>query len=310
MREIARILCGSRLYGTNVRDSDHDFKVVFIPGAQDILLGQVKNVCKKEGGDDAEYMSYQQYLKLLCQGQTIALDMAFAPRKFHQQEPGPEWYSIDANLGRFLSRNCKAFVGYCRQQASKYVVKKDRLEAVQRIVDVLKLGDGHGVKKVRDLGGLSSVVNRTPFVCWKDGLEPRKATNVRHLSVCETLIPDTASVKEALRTYEKKLAGYGARVRAGQNAGDADWKSMYHAVRVGYQAIELMETGSITFPRPERNFLKLIRRGRIPLEEVQITIEANLDRVQRAADASELPEQPDWNFADELVVGTYRSATR
>jgi hypothetical protein len=169
---------------------------------------------------------------------------------------------------------------------------------------------GHGVKKVRDLGALEAVANRNPFVCWKDGLEPRKATNVRHLSVCETLIPDTATVKEALRTYEKKLASYGARVRAGQNAGEADWKSMYHAVRVGHQAVELMETGTITFPRPERNFLKLVRKGRVPLEEVQTAIEANLERVQQAAEASQLPEKPDWDFADELVVGSYRSAAR
>ncbi len=309
MREIVRILCGSHLYGTDIPGSDKDYKVVFIPEPEDILLGRVKNLCKKEGDDDVEYMSYQQYLKLLCQGQTNALDMLFAPPSFYQSAPKPEWYWILDQRQEFLSRNSSAFVGYCRQQASKYSVKLDRYEAVKSVVSLLTryMEGNQEAQRLSEILGLNELVCDSEHMEWvyKKG---HYKSRIQHFSCCQTLIPVSATVKLALETFSRKLGKYGERVKRVANLREEDWKSMYHAVRVAHEAIELMETGKLTFPRPERSLLKAVRLGKIPVDKVGAMIEENLSRVEEAVSRSELPERPDWRAADELVASVYRSA--
>src|ERR1700677_3249897 len=87
---IFRCLFGSSLYGTNTPTSDLDYKSVFIPDGKDLVLQKaakhlqnntkkndaVKNL--KEDIDD-ESFSVQTFLRLLCEGQTVALDMLFCP---------------------------------------------------------------------------------------------------------------------------------------------------------------------------------------------------------------------------------------
>jgi hypothetical protein len=305
MKEIARILCGSHLYGTNVEGSDKDYKVVFIPDPEDILLGRGRGRCEKGPEGDVEYMSLQQYLKLLCQGQTVALDMLFAPEACYEGQPEAEWFAIRRHGPSFLSRNCKAFVGYCRQQAGKYVIKLERFQALGKVVEKLQQAPAEA-RLLEHLEGLLDLVDTEPHMEWVTHSAKHIMKEVAHLSVCQTEVPITATIKLALSTYQRKLDQYGERVRAAEDLGEKDWKSMYHAVRVGHQAIELMETGKLTFPRPERDLLLAIRQGKLPLKEVGETIEENLDKVQEAAEASSLPEEPDWGLAERLTVSFYQ----
>jgi len=81
---------GSHLYGTDTPQSDLDVEGVYLPDAHDILLQRVKETIEtgtsKARGDktapgdvEREVYSLQRYLELLAEGQTIALDMLFAP---------------------------------------------------------------------------------------------------------------------------------------------------------------------------------------------------------------------------------------
>jgi len=312
MREIVKVLCGSHLYGTDLEGSDKDYKSVFIPPAKDILLQRVQDAMPREGGaEDLELWSLQKFLRLLCEGQTVAMDLLFAPRELHQMTPHPEWLAIQENRSRFVSKNCRAFVGYCRQQASKHVVKQERMRAVDNAVQyflsaVEKIANP-GAVKIRELENLERFVAGNPFTELLS-LETAHKTELKHLSICETMIPVTASVKLALATYERKAQEYGARARAAEQMDGSDWKSLYHAVRVAHEAMELMATGKLTFPRPEKDLLLEIRLGKLPLEAVQDMIEENLERVEKAVLVSSLPEKPDYAFADNLVEVFYRGA--
>ena len=139
-------------------------------------------------------------------------------------------------------------------------------------------------------------------------IEERAATARDVMTPAVHQIPVTASVKLALATYERKAQEYGARARAAEQMDGSDWKSLYHAVRVAHEAMELMATGKLTFPRPEKDLLLEIRLGKLPLEAVQDMIEENLERVEKAVLVSSLPEKPDYAFADNLVEVFYRGA--
>src|SRR5262249_13709199 len=89
-----------------------------------------------------------------------------------------------------------------------------------------------------------------------------------------------------------------------------DTKYAMHAVRLGYQGIELLETGRLTLPMPEptRSRVMAVRRGERSFEEVL----AEIDEVQRrraaALEATALPDEPDRAAVDTFLVDAYRRA--
>lgn len=77
-------------------------------------------------------------------------------------------------------------------------------------------------------------------------------------------------------------------------------KNAYHAVRLLEECIELLQTGSITFPRPNADFLRQIRHGKVDVEVVKARYE-ELDRqVPEELTKSNIPEDVDREKLDEL----------
>ena len=96
-------------------------------------------------------------------------------------------------------------------------------------------------------------------------------------------------------------------LQAERNEG-IDWKALSHAVRVGREALELLEAGKITFPLPYAAEILGIKRGERPYEEVGEEIERLVAAVEVAAVHSALRDEPDRDFIDGLVARTYRAA--
>ena len=321
MRPIVTILTGSHLYGTNIPGSDHDFKVIYVPSARSILLGakldeentlQTQNEIgehlaqlKQVDTIDVEFIELQKFVRLLMQGQTNTMDMLFAPEDCYVGKPSAEWYTFLSNRERFLSRNCKSFVGYCRDQVRKYVVKQGRYAALQEVVTFLGNVRDHRVSLAITVG-LEDFVKRHEQAGFVD-IKLDSGSSVRHLDICETRVPLTFSVKEALEIYQIQREKYGRRVSANYQNDSKDWKSMYHAVRVAHEAVELLTTGKLTFPRPERKLLLNIRQGSVIFEVIQELIEEGLAQVEQAGSDSLLPAEPDFEFGNQLVENFYRS---
>lgn len=76
---------------------------------------------------------------------------------------------------------------------------------------------------------------------------------------------------EHLRAADQKLVdSYGHRSQAAAEA-EVDRKSLMHAVRVYQQALELLRTGALKFPRPNAEQLLRIKTT-VPLEEVKVLL--------------------------------------
>ena len=78
-----------------------------------------------------------------------------------------------------------------------------------------------------------------------------------------------------------------------------------HALRIGYQGIELLTTGRITLPVPEaeRAALREVRAGLVPLDAV---LEPRA-RLVAACDTPGLRDTPDIDAVDAFVVRAYRA---
>lgn len=328
MNTIVRIKFGSHLYGTATPASDVDYKSVFIPDGRDILLqrvkGSISNQRPKAEGEknvageiDEEAYSLQRYLGLAAEGQTVALDVLFAPRWSMDEAPLLAWEHVQQNRHRLLTRKSAAFVGYCRQQANKYGINGSRVAAARLALDLLaeelerrgtiaKLGEAedriatltaqHEHMTLLDIEGATDV-------------HGAKRT-VRHWEVCNRKMPLTQTIKSAHEVMRRIVEEYGHRARQAENNAGVDWKALSHAVRVARQAIELLRTGAVIFPRPEAFHLTAIKLGELSYQQVSEEIDALLPAVEHAAEVSTLPEIADLEWIDDFVAETYGNAVK
>lgn len=89
-----------------------------------------------------------------------------------------------------------------------------------------------------------------------------------------------------------------------------DTKYASHAVRLGYQGIELMETGRLTLPMPlgPRRHVREIKLGRHGQEDVLATISTLVTRLEKGIEDTGLPGEPDWDWANGFLVEAYQAS--
>jgi hypothetical protein len=322
LRTIVEIKFGSHLYGTNTPASDVDYKVVFIPPARDIVLQRVeatiavkrpkqpfeKNVA---GEIDHEAYALHRYLQLLADGQTVALDMLFAPRWATMHDPHPVWHEVCNNRQRLLSRQAASFIGYCRTQANKYGIKGSRVHAARNIVewfDEAIVQHGHLAKLAAAADTLESFIaaRQLQHTAIIDIARPSRPQPIKHLECCNRKAPYSASLKDCREIYVRLMDEYGARALLAERNEGVDWKALSHAVRIGQEAAELLATGHITFPLPNAAHVLAIKRGDLPYAAVAAEIEDLLEQVEAAQKTSVLPDAPDTMFIDDLIWDAYR----
>jgi hypothetical protein len=317
MELIVEMRYGSHLYGTDTPQSDIDLKSVYLPEARDILLQRVKATIvmtppkppgqKNAPGEiDSEALSLQRYLGLLAEGQTMAIDMLFAPDSAMTMLPTPLWREIQANAHRLVSRRAAAFLGYCRRQANTYGIKGSRVAAARKTLVVLseaeaRLGTTAKLGELADELGALAAMEHVATV----DLPAPGGRKLRYLEVCDHKTPFTASIKTAREMAQRLVDEYGHRALQAERNEGVDWKALSHAVRIGREAVELFESGRITLPLPNAAHIRRIKSGELPYTTVAEEIERLLVNVEAAAKASNLPEAPDQQFIDDLVARAY-----
>jgi hypothetical protein len=89
-----------------------------------------------------------------------------------------------------------------------------------------------------------------------------------------------------------------------------DTKYAMHAARLGYQGLELLETGRLTLPmpEPERSRVMAIRTGELTFEETVAEIDDLEQRLAAALEHTTLSPRPDRPAVDRFLVDAYRRA--
>lgn len=324
MTIIFKTLFGSHLYGTNTPSSDRDFKAVRLPSKREILLGTIRanrnentktNSAAKNSPDDVdcEVFSLGEYVKLLLESQTMALDMLFAPRNMWIQPSHPVWEELLKNRERFLSKQIRAFVGYALQQAGKYGVKGSRMGAIQTARDAFALLPAHarlgdcGLETIAALvaqDGGNGLIREVPTADCRGGTPM--------IEICGRKVQLSLTVHDAAAIIERVWEQYGQRSRQAMNNEGVDWKSLSHAVRCVYEAREFLATGAISLPLLPDNLkvVMAIKLGQLPYVEVAELIERGVQAITEASLSSSLPERPDTAFAEEFVMNVHERIVR
>ena len=178
---------GSKLYGTQTPTSDTDLKHIILPELDTLLLAKkVENKVKKTNAEkntrngvddvDEEFIPLQIFARHFVEGQTYAIELAFALEGNHAEQqifdPRGEVFMFKTGHGKstitnpmvtinhdglaggskctpyfvefvkelrtkFLTSNIKAMMGYVVNQASLYSFKGERLNATRDFREVL-----------------------------------------------------------------------------------------------------------------------------------------------------------------------------
>lgn len=327
MKKVCNMVHGSHLYGLNTERSDMDYKGVFMPAVDDLILGTASHEVRHSTGaehakntsDDVDtvYYSLQKFIKMACDGETIAIDMLHCNDK-NLLETSPVWKEIVENRHRFYTKNMKAFLGYCRKQAAKYGVRGSRLKAMEDVLEYLKSelamhGDQTPELRMNSTPRieltLKMIANEhSKYVKVVDSFyKGEKKVERKVVEVCEAKYDFTTSVQYVVTALQKKFDSYGHRAQQAKNNEGIDWKAMSHALRAGLQLKEIYETGDLKYPLKDREFLLKVKNGELDFTTVvSPALEDVIDEVERLAAASTLPDAVDRKFWDDFVVRIYK----
>lgn len=313
---------GSHLYGTDTPSSDLDFKGVYLPKVQDLILGSAQSTISlkrpKAAGEkntsddvDREYMSLQKFIKLACEGQMVAIDMLHASS--HMWERSSDvWEELRARRHEFYSRNMNAFVGYARRQAAKYGVKGSRLACAREWLRLMEAG--------RELP--MSLVVADAIECYPEGHHiwehARPYPDPHNPTVCLEVVGKlfTGNAKAAHYASSLRLfvEEYGERARQAEANEGIDWKAMSHAVRAAYQVLIILRAPRMDWHGPELSLplpmtlaqgLIDIKSGRMKFSTVAAHLEELMEEINVASAASSLPDHIDPRSFDDLVLRAY-----
>ena len=298
---------GSKLYGTDTPTSDSDFKAVFLPSFDDVLLGRKLQTQKErydaEGnvlgpnasmppnGVETEYVPVQTFFRDFLLGQTYALEMGWAlyggvlgctPRSAVEQ------VLLNELVERFSNCEVHSMAGFAMKQTFDYVKRGERLNeatkvflVMQRLVD--EFGENLRFDDVLNGEDVLTLVSK------RTGLAMSTAENnnrtLRTLELNGRQYLETSEVRYVANQVQKLMAKYGVRSTAASQT-DVDFKSLSHAVRVYEQAKELLETGRMSFPRKNAEFLKTVKSGNCDLEMVKAMLTALDAEVLHLVEAS------------------------
>lgn len=115
------------------------------------------------------------------------------------------------------------------------------------------------------------------------------------------------SIGEILASLENMDKLYGERARLAQENEGIDWKAISHAYRCCQQLRELAQTGEIKFPLFCADFLKRIKKGKIPYSLIQQELPELMESATDMVKFSTfLPDEPDYNFWERFVLAVYK----
>lgn len=324
---------GSHAFGTSIEGSDVDFRGVFVaPGS--FLAGlETVELVSDERNDQVLY-ELGHFIGMLLKNNPNALELLAMPEDCIRYQH-PLFRLLRPEL--FLSKLCKTTFGdYAFGQIrkarglNKKIVNPEP-EKRMALLDFCHVPEGQGSVPVLEWLATQSI---DPWDCGLTavrhaanlfaiyhgpsgnyrGITSRKAPDALVFSsVPADAVPVTWMHfnQDAFRSHCKAHREYWEWVknrneeRYQNNAAHGrayDSKNLMHTYRLLEMAGEIAREGVLRIRRPNRDFLLRIRAGEFGYDELVDRAKAKLQEVEADFDASSLPERPDREQINRLLV--------
>lgn len=306
---IVSVIHGSRLYGLDHAESDHDYKGVIIPPIRQCLTGkafknhtytnQVENDSNKI---QWEYFSLIEFIKHLRNGENYAIDILHAPPKAFVVS-SPLWCYILANREKFYTRKMRGTLNYCKNHATKYSLKSERLNAVKLVSSFLQECIDNKVLKLAEVWDKLPTGSHIEF-----GIDQyNRNEDKRYYEVAGKKVMPGVSIIYAKEIFDNLISSYGDRVKKAAEYDEKDTKAICHAFRTGYQLKHIYKFGGFRYPLPETEFLRSIkfRTNEYYVSDLDFMLNELIAEVETLALQSNYPELVSDQLLDEIVYRAY-----
>lgn len=313
-KTLFRTLYGSRLYGTYLSTSDHDYKSVYLPDIHEMLFGTIfKNAPDGEILVEGKFIQeeripVQRLLTDFYQGQTYAMELVWATKLFLIRRRSSEqevFIEMCEDLRHcWLNRNTRVMAGYARGQAMKYSQKGKRLEAAEALRSILATHNARNstIKLVNApdlIGCISELSDEYPDHLSLGTYDITKNEGIMKpcIRFLGKVLPYSITVEHALVTVNAVVSEYGSRARQAMEASGKDWKAIAHAIRIAQQGIDLHLTGDLLLPFQKGegwcDYLREVRNGQVPMDQAVEQMERRLTELAALEAKSQWPDSDD-----------------
>jgi hypothetical protein len=281
---------GSHLYGTNTPLSDVDYRGVFIPDERYFYGCILSTEQFEDKKNDEIYFEIRKFMRLAMDNNPNIIELLFVPRNMWEVATY-EWQVICNHKKLFLSKKAKhTFLGYAHSQFKRIKThrnwllnpptKKPEPEDYGLIRETLMSDD--------DLGAYEALKDQVSLV--EDLMR---------------IVTKNKAYKNAQREWDNyenwKKNRNPERAKLEEKFG-YDTKHASHLIRLISEGEELLLHGTITFPRPDAEYLLKIRAGKLSYEQLYREMEIYEEKFEKYYEISPLPNKPEVNKIDELCI--------
>lgn len=262
-------ITGSRLYGTNRENSDYDYRGFIVP-PYEYLIGLLNFNSKEiEDQEDSKVYSLKEFFKMLTNGDPQCTELLFVPQD-KIVKTSSYYEEIRNNKELFLSNVIyKRLMGFGNSEWRKAMAVKFEFEKLPADQEKIRLDL---LNFIRDRGADKADMDEmaAKFDSYK---ESKLVVSVSNL---------------------------GAKRKADFDKFGFCVSSACHSIRLMGELSQLMETGEITFPRPEAEVLKAIRLGEVSKDDCQKLYDEAVFKAEKSREKSKLNDKPDEKSVMEL----------
>ena len=265
---ILRVLAGSRAYGLEGPNSDQDSRGICIPPKAALLGLQTFDQHQDEKGDHVVY-ALPKFVRLALEGNPNLIETLFTEDILHITPVGER---LRAQRHLCLSRLvAERFGHYALSQLRRlenhhrwwsHPPTQPTLEEFGAALNARGTATFPNQEARREFDRAQK--NWTHFLRWKKERNPARA--------------------ELEQRY-----GY-------------DTKHAMHLCRLLKMGEEILTTGQVQVRRPDADWLRQVRQGHYPYEELLAWARSREAGLKTLRDTSPLPEQPDHQAAEQLLI--------
>jgi hypothetical protein len=112
-------------------------------------------------------------------------------------------------------------------------------------------------------------------------------------------------VSNVIGALKKLVEKYGHRAKKAQEQ-EVDWKALSHAIRIAYQATEILGAQELRFPLEIADYLLAVKRGRVEFEDAVHSFEMLNTTMDKLLETTKLPSKtPELKEEFEVWLITY-----
>lgn len=280
---------GSHFFNLNTSNSDTDYKGIYLPSPKEFYEGEsrrrfyekkTQNVGKNNKDDFDLYLySLTQFYDLLGKGDFNCMELLFCPKNKIIQSS--EYYQNLVNMRESLLVNdISSFLGFIKKEYRRYGVNINHYGEQLNLLNYLKTYP-QNLRLSNIWENLKKYSKNNTFIKFTVSETGKKGNYIPSIKIAQRLYQNTVKIEYVVNAIENRLNSYGHRQK-NMAINGKEYKGLYHALRLIYEANDLLSVGKFKIPFDEdrHNILLSIKKGEVEQDWLFNLIDSEIDSLQ------------------------------